>query len=134
MKEKYEDLIKEKLSEAQLRLDNERQHLQSLESSKNNYQRMVTSKATEGIEIGFLQNCNFFLTNLDKRIDNQQEVIQRCNEEIGQCRIELQKALQERKKFEKLKEREKEKFYFIEKKIEENFVDQLVTFKNFNQN
>jgi flagellar FliJ protein len=71
---------------------------------------------------------------LDKRIDNQQEVIQRCNEEIGQCRIELQKALQERKKFEKLKEREKEKFYFIEKKIEENFVDQLVTFKNFNQN
>ncbi|WZL74842.1 flagellar export protein FliJ [Clostridiaceae bacterium 35-E11] len=134
MKEKYEDLIKGKLSEAQIRLENERQHLQSLESSKENYQRMTRSKATEGITIAFLQNCDFFLTNLNKRIDNQQGVIQQCNKEINQCRIALQKAIQEKKKFEKLRETEKEKFYFMEKKAEENFVDQLVTFKNFNKN
>lgn len=134
VKERYEELIRGKLNKAQKKLEDEEKQLKELEDYKKDCQHNMATQMTKGTDAGSLRTYDIFLMQLKRKILNQREVIEKCNQEVKQCRLELMKAAKEKKTFEKLREREKENFYYMEKKEEEKFVDQLVTFNNFRSN
>ncbi|QXM06148.1 flagellar export protein FliJ [Crassaminicella indica] len=134
VKEKYEDVIKGKLNKAQSKLQNEKKQLRELEKYKDNCKNHIALKVQSGINVGYLKTYDSFLLGLKRKIHEQIQIVEQCNNEVNKCRQELMKASMEKRTFEKLKEKEKENFCYIEKKEEENFVDQLVTFQNFKSN
>ncbi|WP_053957438.1 flagellar export protein FliJ [Inediibacterium massiliense] len=134
VKQKYEDAKKGKLNQAQSKLKKEKMHLTNLENYQTNCHIHIASKMEAGVNVGHLKNYHTYLVSLKKNIDTQVEKIEKCNHEIITCRNELIQASKEKKTFEKLKEKAKETFHEEQKKEEANFVDQLVTFKNFSNN
>lgn len=134
MKEKYEDVVKGKLNKAQIRFEEEKKRLEILESYKKNCKENINLKVKNGIEVGYLKTHDLFLINLKREIRKQMEIIEICKNEVNKLRMELMKASKEKKTFEKLKEKEEENFYYIEKKEEDYLIDQLVTFKNYKSN
>ncbi|MCT4606720.1 MAG: flagellar export protein FliJ [Marinisporobacter sp.] len=131
VKEKHEDVIKGKMHKAQSKLQDEKNKLKELQNQKNDCEKHISLKMQNGINIKDLKVYDSFLIGLKRKMDEQRQVIEQCKIEVNKYKQELMKAAMEKKTFEKLKEKEKEKFYYIEKKEEENFVDQLVTFQNF---
>ncbi len=134
IKQQYEDLWKSKFNKAQTHLRYEIQHLKTLKEHKQICCNALQVKASKGIYINDLKTYNGYFESLNKKIDRQKEIIQDRGLEVNHLKGKLILAAKERKIFEKLKEREKEKFYCIQKKQEEDFVDQLVTYKNFRKN
>ncbi|WP_165000324.1 flagellar export protein FliJ [Anaerophilus nitritogenes] len=134
VKQKYEDVKKGKLNQAQSKLESEKIYLTNLEMDQTNCHLHVASKMEMGVNVGHLKSYHTYLAGLKKTIDNQMVKIEKCNNEIITCRNELIQASKEKKTFEKLKEKAKETFYEEQKKEEANFIDQLVTFKNFSSN
>ncbi|MCT4618612.1 MAG: flagellar export protein FliJ [Marinisporobacter sp.] len=134
VKEKYEDAIKGKMNKAQSKLQDEKKRLKELESQKDDCEKHISLIVQNGTNIRDLKTYDSFLIGLKRKINEQIQVIEKCKHEVNKYKQELMKAAMEKKTFEKLKEKEKEKFYYMEKKEEENFVDQLVTFQNFKSN
>ncbi|QEK12276.1 flagellar export protein FliJ [Crassaminicella thermophila] len=134
VKEKYEDIIKRKLNEAQIKFEEAKKQLDILEDNKKKYQESINLNVKKGVDIGYLRMHDLFLMNLKREIRKQIEVIEVCKDEVNKCRMELMKASKEKRIFEKLKEKERENFHYIEKKEEDSLIDQLVTFKNYKSN
>lgn len=131
VKEKYEELIQGKLTTALKRLEDEKQRLVAYEKTKETYNGMIHTKMIEGTDLSVIRIWDIYVRSLDKKISYQTQVIERCHRDVDEIRTSLVKASQERKTFEKLKEIGFDDFTYNEKKEEEKFVDQLVTFKNF---
>lgn len=134
VKEKYEELVQGKLSTALKRLEDEKQRLIEYEKTKEVYQDMIHAKIQEGTALTAIRTCDMYIRSLDKKIFYQMQTIEKCSRDVNQLRADLLKASQERKTFEKLKEKELDIFNYKEKREEEKFVDQLVTFKNYKSN
>lgn len=131
IKEKHEEVARGKLNEAQIKLKEQEAQFEKLQKYKNNIEGDLSSRIEKGIDVGFLQKNTLFLQRLKSDVKTQKKVIEKCSQEVSDSRIELIKASKETKTFEKLKEKEIEEFHYNEKKEEESFVDQLVTFKNY---
>lgn len=134
VKGQYEELIRGKLNKMQKELENEEKRLKELEDYKKKCHHNMNLEMKKGTDAGYLRKYDIFLMKLKRQIISQREIIEKCNQEVDKCRLELMKAAKEKKTFEKLKEREKENFNYFEKKEEEKFVDQIVTFNNFKSN
>ncbi|KXG75747.1 flagellar export protein FliJ [Thermotalea metallivorans] len=134
VKEKHEERIQGKLSTALKRLEDEKQRLMEYEKTKEVYQYMIHAKIQEGTALTAIRVCDMYIRSLDKKIFHQMQTVEKCNRDVNQLRADLLKASQERKTFEKLKEKELDIFSYKEKREEEKFVDQLVTFKNYKSN
>ncbi|MBF8984280.1 flagellar export protein FliJ [Lutibacter sp. B2] len=128
---RYEDIAKGKLNEAQQRLIVQEKELEHLKSQSENYKNYINEIVSEGTSAGTIMQCNSFLEYYRTNIELQGKRIEECKHEVAKRRHELMKVSQAKKVLEKLKEKEKENFLVIEKKEEMDFIDGLVTFKNF---
>lgn len=85
-----------------------------------------------GISILEIRNINQYLLFLDKKINTLRFEISSLESNLNQKRLEYLELQKERKTFEKLKEKDYEKYLYNEKKEEEKMIDQIVTFNKNN--
>ncbi|MEW9124918.1 MAG: flagellar export protein FliJ [Thermotaleaceae bacterium] len=134
IKEKYEKMAKEKLNDAMEKLNSEKKKLQVYHQDKVNCQELLRINMEQGLNVSSLKNYGSYLNGLETKILQQKESVSQSNVRVDHLRNAVLKASTERRTFEKLKEKEKENYSYQEKKEEERFVDQLVTFNNYKSN
>ena len=134
IKEKHEEIAKGKLHKAVERLDLEKDKLNGLNKDKFNCRQQLRCQMEQGVHASQLKVYETYMHNLNQKIHHQKESIEQCSNSVNYLRTALIKASTERRTFEKLKEKEKELFNYQEKKEEEKFIDQLVTFNNYKSN
>lgn len=83
--------------------------------------------------IGNLKLFNNYLKDISKNIENQEQLVEETKEELEKVKKELLIARQEKKSFEKLKEKDYEEYLEESKKKEEKIIDEIVTFNNKTQ-
>jgi len=134
VKARYEDSKKIKLSEAKKRLEDEKEKLADFKLDKENNEQYMCEKIQEGTNIAHLKIFHSYVNHLNQKINEQRITVEQCSQEVAKTRKELLIASQEKKVFEKLKEKEMNLFKLAEKKAEDLLLDQLVTYKNFKRN
>ncbi|HHY90642.1 MAG TPA: flagellar export protein FliJ [Clostridiales bacterium] len=134
VKARYEDSKKIELSEAKRRLENEKEKLADFKLDKENNEQYMCEKIQEGTNIAHLKIFHSYVNYLNQKINEQRITVEQCSQEVARTRKELLIASQDKKVFEKLKEKEMKLFKLAEKKAEDLLVDQLVTYKNFKRN
>lgn len=134
IKEKYEKVAKGKLKDAMEELNLENEKLESYHEDKHNCQESLQADIKQGVNISSLKIYGSYLKGLESKILRQEKSVEQCNVNVTHFRTALIRASTERRTFEKLKEKEREVYNYQEKKAEERFVDQLVTFNNYKSN
>ncbi|NMA49389.1 MAG: flagellar export protein FliJ [Tissierellia bacterium] len=126
-KEDIEKQKKEIFGALTIKLTEEEDILQAIEE-----ERFITIKKSN-IEkstgnIVKLKYYDNYLKMLKERIERQTDVIERLKVEVEIAKLDMLDAVKETKAFEKIKEKDYEKYLYEEKKNEEKLIDSIVTF------
>jgi flagellar FliJ protein len=133
LKENMERDKKNEFGAATQRFDKEKLKLEQLNAEMYNMCEKIEEAVSNGISAKELLLQHQFKDYYKHSISNQ--IIRRkmAEEHMEICRHKLVEAVQDRKIMEKLKEIDYSKYRYIEQKIEEKLVDDLVSFKHSNK-
>lgn len=123
-KAEYGD-VHQKLNYEEEKLLNYNLHKESLIYDK--------TRSTQRTNIGNLKLYNNYLQDIAKNIENQEDIIDETKQELEKVKEELLIAMQEKKSFEKLKEKGYNEYLDESKKKEEKIIDGIVTFNTNTQ-
>ncbi len=112
--------INQKLNEEEKKLHDYNDYKENLINDRNQYEVKTN--------IGNLKLFNNYLRDVSKNIENQEEKVDKTKEELEKIKEELLIAMQEKKSFEKLKEKDYEEYLDESKKEEAKIIDEIVTF------
>lgn len=131
-KETIEDFKKVEYGDVHQKLNKEEEKLYDFNLYKEN---LISdkNKSTKRTNIGSLKLYNNFLQDISKNIENQEKIIDETKEELEKAKEELLIAMQEKKSFEKLKEKGYNEYLDESKKKEEKITDGIVTFNTNTQ-
>ncbi len=128
--EDKENNVKNKLGSAYSILYEEKDKLNHLMVKDKECSELIKNKTLSGCKLSFLRNLGAYREKLSEKIFLQSDVIQKKEEEIDLIKNELLEVTKEKKIMEKLKEKKLDRFHVTLKKIEENHIDELVSYKN----
>ncbi|NLJ99585.1 MAG: flagellar export protein FliJ [Tissierellia bacterium] len=131
-KKTVEDYKKGEYGTAKKKLDDEKDKLDTFNQYKNNMKLEMSSSAVR-TKVGNLAMYSSYINDITRKIEKQEQVVDKTKEELETVKEEMIAAVQEKKIFEKLKEKEYEKYLFERKKIEEIQTDTLVSYKTSTQ-
>ena len=132
LKLKQEDEKKNQIATIMQAIKTKEDELESLTSEKKQKEFSLNDSRKKGISILEIRNINQYLLFLDKKINTVKFEISSLESNLNQKRLEYLELQKERKTFEKLKEKDYEKYLYSEKKEEEKMIDQIVTFNKNN--
>ena len=131
-KETVEELKKAEYGSAQRRLNQEEDKLNSYNQYKSTIKDEKNLSASK-TNVGNLAMYSDYIRDLDKKIKNQEEVVTNTKIKLEEVKEEMIEAVQDKKAFVKLKEKEYEKYLYQVKKQEEKQVDTIVNYKTSTQ-
>jgi flagellar FliJ protein len=129
LKLKQEDEKKNQISSLMQLIKTKEDELELLLTEKKYKENHLNDIRKNGVSILEIRNINQYISFLDKKMNTIRFEISSLETNLKQKRIEYLELQKERKTFEKLKEKDYEKFIYNEKKEEEKMIDQIVTFK-----
>ena len=132
LKLKQEDEKKNQIATLIQAIKTKEDELEALISEKKQKEFSLNDNRKRGISILEIRNINQYLLFLDKKINTLRFEISSLESNLNQKRLEYLELQKERKTFEKLKEKDYEKYIYNEKKEEEKMIDQIVTFNKNN--
>lgn len=132
LKLKQEDEKKNQIATLMQAIKTKEDELEALISEKKQKEFSLSDNRKRGISILEIRNINQYLLFLDKKINTLRFEISSLESNLNQKRLEYLELQKERKTFEKLKEKDYEKYLYNEKKEEEKMIDQIVTFNKNN--
>ena len=132
LKLKQEDEKKNQIATLMQAIKTKEDELEVLISEKKQKEFSLNDNRKRGISILEIRNINQYLLFLDKKINTLRFEISSLESNLNQKRQEYLELQKERKTFEKLKEKDYEKYLYNEKKEEEKMIDQIVTFNKNN--
>jgi len=132
LKLKQEDEKKNQIATLMQAIKTKEDELEVLISEKKQKEFSLNDNRKRGISILEIRNINQYLLFLDKKINTLRFEISSLESNLNQKRLEYLELQKERKTFEKLKEKDYEKYLYNEKKEEEKMIDQIVTFNKNN--
>ena len=126
-KETIEGFKKTKFGEVNQKLNKEESKLLDYNIYKENLikDKNISARKTS---IGNLKLLNNYLKDISENIENQEQIVEQTKAELEKVKEELLVAMQEKKSFEKLKEKDYEEFLDQSKKNEDKIIDEIVTF------
>lgn len=130
VKKQIEDNLKNMLGKALTELQKRIRALCALEDEKEVLIEKINAESEKGITVYKLRKYNSYLSYLNGKIDIQKEKVNEQQKVVDKYREELVKAMQERKMFEKLKEKQYEEYLHQEAYEEQRAVDEVVSYKN----
>ena len=132
LKLKQEDEKKNQIATLMQAIKTKEDELEALISEKKQKEFSLNDNRKRGISILEIRNINQYLLFLDKKINTLRFEISSLESNLNQKRLEYLELQKERKTFEKLKEKDYEKYLYNEKKEEEKMIDHIVTFSKNN--
>ena len=132
LKLKQEDEKKNQIATLMQAIKTKEDELEELKKKKKQKEFSLNDNRKRGISILEIRNINQYLLFLDKKINTLRFEISSLESNLNQKRLEYLELQKERKTFEKLKEKDYEKYLYNEKKEEEKMIDQIVTFNKNN--
>ena len=132
LKLKQEDEKKNQIATLMQAIKTKEDELEALISEKKQKEFSLNDNRKRGISILEIRNINQYLLFLDKKINTLRFEISSLESNLNQKRLEYLELQKERKTFEKLKEKDYEKYLYNEKKEEEKMIDQIVAFNKNN--
>ncbi|MCC5912027.1 MAG: flagellar export protein FliJ [Clostridiaceae bacterium] len=132
LKEKLEENKKYEFATSKKKYDEENEKLNILFQKKEAMMdrwRGIT-ESNHVVTIKELQNSSMNIKMVDDLVEKQKRAKEYQEENLNECRQRLVEAKKQTKIFEKLKEKDYEKFKDIISKSEASIIDQLVSYKN----
>lgn len=129
VKEKIEEQKKNDYGKALNQLEQEKHKKQELLTTQSSTISQLKQKINEGTKPSEIKQYNHFIAYVENEIIKQQEVIIKAQKLVEKKREELVNAMKDRKMLEILKENEYIEYIKEEKKAEQKFIDELVSFK-----
>ena len=129
LKRQLEEQAKNNMGKAVARLDREKRELQRIEGviqmTIDEFRQISGGRFT----VGSIKKYNIFIDKMKKNAEEQKLVIIEAEEEVEIARKMLVKAMQEREKYEKLEEKERERYIEDEKRRDNLVIDEIVSYK-----
>lgn len=129
MKEKLEEQAKNEYGLANARLLQEQDKLDALIDRREGARQRLEQVLHETLSVLEIKKREDALEIIKMYVMQQQFVVKRCEKELEIARDKMSKAMQERKIFEKLKEKAFEKFMREKNQKEQKEVDELMSYK-----
>lgn len=130
IKTQLEDNLKNILAREMSELRRLEEILEDLNNDENDLIKLITTKSQQGITVDFLKKYNSYLSFLKEKINNHKEKVNIQSGVVDKYRGELVKAMQERKVFEKLREKALEQHLRDQIASEQKVVEEVVSYKN----
>lgn len=128
LKKKKEDAEKEKLARLFNKLSKAEKKLADYKIKEKDTKLQMRQKQRKGgLDVEELKRHHYYLEQLADLIENQKVIIEQIKKEVEEQRQVLIKATQEKKTYEKLKEKHKKKFDEEQTLTERKFIDELAT-------
>ncbi len=129
IKGKLEEQAKMDFASARIRLDEEEEKLEALYARKGEYEEEGRRLREDKLHVqDILDNYKNAILKMDEYIMNQQLQVKRAENLLEEARIKLQEAMQERKTYERLREKAFEDFMREENARESKEVDELTSY------
>ncbi len=132
LKLKQENEKKNQISTLMQAIKEKEEELENFKNEKRQKELSLNENRKKGISILEIRNISHYLLFVEKKMNIVRLEISSLETNLNQKRLECLELQKERKTFEKLKEKEYEKYLYNEKKEEEKTIDQIVTFKKNN--
>ncbi|BBF42987.1 flagellar protein FliJ [Lachnospiraceae bacterium KM106-2] len=132
IKYKLEDEAKNAYGSAKHKLDEEQDKLTKLQQRKDHYQAMLCGQVKSKLVVREIISCENAVETMKYKMRVQQVVVNQHIQLVENARIKMNDAVIERKTYEKLREKEFEKFVKEMAMKEAKEIDELVSYK-FNQ-
>lgn len=129
IKEKLEDKSKTEYGKALNKLEEEKNILLSLENKKRENILSFKQSISLSVKPNYIDSINKYISFIDKKIEEQQENIDKAKKFVEEKRLQLLEAIKQRKVLEALKEKEKENYFKEELKKEQKVIDEIVSYK-----
>lgn len=125
MKKNEYGLIKSKLHEEEKKLEKIYNHKKHIKKERN--------KLTYSTNIASLKFFNDYIKGMNDSIKEQKRIVKKTREEVDKAKQKLSEAVKEKKIYSKLKENAYNDFLYEQNKLEENLVDNIVSYKAANR-
>lgn len=125
-RQRKEDKLKSELAAAIRTRDAEVAALSALSEKRGKAQKALEGHLRNG-DIAEIQFANQFIENLARKIDTQNAIVAKANQEVEVIRNQLTVAAKERKIMEKHKEKKHEEWKEEEKRLEAKWMDEMAT-------
>lgn len=129
IKYKLEEQAKQQYMEASSRLEEGKEQQIYLEQRKNEYMNRYRELVGTKLDVLEIETCKNAIILMDEYILEQIQVVKRLEEELERAARLLNKAIQERKVHEKLKENKFEEFKMELNQEEMKEIDQLISYQ-----
>lgn len=131
IKEKMEQQAKNDFAEANLRLQEEEEKLEMCENKRKRLEEAGRELLlAERLSILDIEENKKLVAHADEQVRAQTIQVRMANKKVEEMRIRMQKAMQERKTQEILKEKAFEVFIQEEKLAENKEIDQLTSYRH----
>lgn len=129
VKYKLEDQAKNVFAEANMVLNAEEEKLTDLQIRKANYEKQLLGQVSGNLKIMEIRRMEEAVEIMKYYIKMQIIAVNTAKQQVEKARVKLNRAMQERKIQEKLKEKAFEEFLMEVNKEERKELDELVSFK-----
>lgn len=130
IKEKLEESKKMEISNLLNDINKIKDQINYLDENKKAKSFEMRGLMQEGTNINTLRNMNEFMYSIDVKIQSLNNKLVLIEKELDIKKKEYIEIMRDKKTFENLKEKDFQKFNEKLRKEEEQFVDQIVTFKH----
>ncbi len=128
IKAKLEDQAKMEFAQARRRLDEEEAKLDALYQRKEHYEEEGRHLREDKLYVQDILDNKEAILKMDEYIANQQVWVKRAEDMLEEARLRLQDAMQERKTYERLREKAFEDFIREENARESKEIDELTSY------
>ncbi len=128
IKAKLEDQAKMEFAQARRRLDEEEAKMEALYQRKHHYEEEGRRLREDKLRIQDILDNKEAILKMDEYIANQQVWVRRAEDLLEEARLRLQEAMQERKTYERLREKAFEDFIREENARESKEIDELTSY------
>lgn len=129
-KKKIEEEEQRELARLKEILRQEQERLEHLKMTKVEEMKELVEKSSQGLlNVAEIQMYHSHLKRLDKEIASQEITVQRATIDVEEQRQKLIRASQDKKTYEKLKEKHKAVFELALEEEERKFIDELATMR-----
>lgn len=128
IKSKLEEQARNEYAQTQIRLNQENEKKQQLQTRLAEYEAQAQQLRQEKLDIRAMAENQNAVDVVTDYIKNQEKVILKVTKELDLKRDKLNKAIQERKMHEKLKEKALDAYLEEEKSNEMKTVDELTSY------
>ena len=129
MKEKLENQAKNDYSRANMRLQEAEEELQNLKERQKQAEEVLRQKMLSVLDVEEIRMRENNVEIIKLYVRQQMLVVKQREKEVEVAREHLNVAMQERKTYEKLREKALEEFMLEENKKEQKEIDELVSYR-----